>query len=1726
MQKMRAKNKTIKFISIFLLIAILVPAVLFSRPEQAEAFWWSSWVSDVETGATAITTGTSAVANTTSTVIAVKNVAKEIGKQILMHIASKLLQDMTKSTINWINTGYYNNPLFLENPDSFFRDIAKYEIRNIVDAFGYDLARFPFGKDFALNTINSYKRQLADNAQYSLSKVITDPILLKKYQTDFNVGGWNGFLINTQYPQNNYLGFQMIATEELGRKLQGLTQTAGQKIQTTLAQSQGFLSPQTCPSNPKYNNTKNQFLQPKWNEADYERTQPPPDCFNDPKYVDDTDSQLCEADIIEWQAFRDSAKAEWTKDNTCPGGLVTTTPGSVVGNKIMTALGSGQRLTELGATMGNSISALVDALLNKFIGKGLNSLTSRTNPPTSTEDDWSYDGQTLGSPAGPNATWDAGPDQEIILSGFKKQINGYDIGTCSDIQNSPDQKDVPEAQCDDEKGSWVKTDHVPGDIENTEAELQLISNDDPDKPGVTQMFGSIWPKTRELDMCVPGPDILWQARADSEMQRNSNLLSEKINDDDPKKATSATIALKDLKFAVNFFKDWINNKMMTTLPKSVIYMDAVDEIETLYQESDELIDARRLKTQAVSRLEAIKSGLDSIAEQPEPGSGEEKVLIKLKQQYDATRDTISNTATINNRKNQLNIAIDKYKKLNELIPECQQQRTEKGWTNPGGRKSTYLDKGTEQNLFCDFPIKGGYSHNSFIGPDTIVPKVPMVNGKDVMNWPRFFGLFGTKRVNIEMNCDLIYKANVLDYKGSLPGLTPITEDFEDLTGDFGGGGEQCDETGEQYAGALRDAMDAVLAENPSVGDLPNIESGGRQNARTFLALVETELISRGFNATDEVLNGNNNPSTGDIIAVWMDGDTMMERYDAIIGSASTIREAATTQFTGFIPLNCTASGGGTDCGCSTGGGGTEPPTDPVCTPPQVLQNHICVTLPPTPTDGTPYISSITPATATAGTTTITINGTNLSTINKPSDKVTIRFYYGLSGRASVDGTVNSAKTQATVLVPAEINTTNTTIKIYRDGSTESNPYQIQISNSGSGGGTTVPSYNATGGWGGNLAYNPAQNNWLVVSGGVNGRIMGNTGTAITSEFQIQTTAASVQVMAPKVAFASDINKYLVVWIGFPDASGGTIYGRFVNPDGSMSGAPFVIFKDPGGAASFFSKNSVLQYDSQNKQFAFVWEYRHPGVDSNLITISQSGVVGTAIDVGSGTGSWVPVLAMNETANANEYCIAYVRDNGTTNVTRKYNPATGALGAETVYDNDSLGVTSIVYNSVNKKYMISWPSKSSTTTKGRILNSCNIADGGSVLTISSAGRGGALAYNSKSNNYAVIVQNQNDSGNTYNILSSTGTQLKSGVAFFGGFGNFSPVIAANTNDGSFAATSSLEYSTTRFAPGLKSGSSSGGTPGVITPATPISTWSPAQTSNGWWAKISPDGKYVTYGNWGESWVTDLNTGQNYDFKAPANLPAGARCLAGQWITTTKLTFICEIGTIQNPTGMIRYEATIGEWVARLTTDSPALAWATTFAAKDGHWASYLAANPRRIAKDNAVLTTNGPGGALSISGNTLVHACDGSDNPDICVWTGSTLSKTIIPLSSVSETATNSGYILYAGGGTTMRGIDPNGNDTNKKIGSFSFEGKPVVFLVRGAPWIATSVESNTTNKSYVILRPWSSKNAIVLDTGTPNSGSAGIDAVFDGTNFVVAQHTNKGILKVIKVPENATRSQF
>lgn len=874
---MAAKNQ--KLISALLIISIIVPTVLFSKPKKTEAVWWSSWVTDVNTGFTKVDAYLTRVQQTIDTKISLKNLAKEVLRQALKNLAKRAVQQMTKSTVNWINSGFHGAPLFLENPQSFFKDIGKYEVKTFINQIGYNSLKYPFGKNFSLNTIGAYKRKFEDNAQYSLSKVIYDPLLLDRYRNDFYVGGWNGFLINTQYPQNNYIGFQLLATDELAGRLQGISQNNAQRVNTTLAQGMGFLSPQTCPSNPKYNNLANQFQQPS-----FKTTIPYTWVYDESKSPEENEQEK----IIYDESYERKVANErsvWQMTNTCPDGLVSTTPGSVVGSFATNALNSGQRQGELAIAMGDSISAIVDALLNKFIGSGLNALASKSNPKPP-PDNWSYYGETLGVAPYNSTSWANGPDVEIVLSSFKKTVED--------------------------------------DITNTTTEIELMDNIsavdssgalDIKKAGIMQMLGAIWPKARELDMCLPGPDLNWQDRMDKEMERNSGLLSEKLNDEDQEKAAQAQLAVRELQFAVDFFKDWIINKMLIELPNSVIYMDAIEEIKTLATQADALIDARRIKAQALARLQSIKISLATLTTQPAPDSGGEKVLISIKKQYDATIYDVSNPTTIENTRNDLAVAKDKFANLGKLITQCTTERISIGGSvpgvvtttgggsggnfcpenlktnqimrgavttsksslslsgclsfcksqnanacnygvDPGNTSLTYCEaisggdlhvqspynnwsyvlpqtaacrapsasgsewanadpnganrpyKGARQNeeqgYFCDTPIWQGYSHGSFKAYDwengkngSMIPPLPMVNARNVLSFSTFWSfLTGPKNVDINLNCDIIFNSNPLDYKGKIPGMTTVTQPYVEITlppsggggGDTGGGG--------------------------------------------------------------------------------------------------------------------------------------------------------------------------------------------------------------------------------------------------------------------------------------------------------------------------------------------------------------------------------------------------------------------------------------------------------------------------------------------------------------------------------------------------------------------------------------------------------------------------------------------------------------------------------------------------------------------------------------------------------------------------------------------------------------------------------------------------------------------------------------------------------------------------------------------------------------------------
>lgn len=902
-----------------MIIAVLSPAAaVFLQPKPAQAQFTDFVNAALHTIGNLFAGGTT-VSTTTTAALGLKDVLATIAKQILMTIARKALQEMTKSTVAWINSGFHGSPLFVQNPQSFFLDITQSEIKNLIGTIGYDAVRFPFGKQFALNTISAYKSKLNTNAAYSLSTAISDPVLLRNYQNNFSTGGWNGFLLNTQYPQNNPIGFNMLATNQLATQLQGTVQNAAQTVTTTLQQGQGFLSPQTCPSNPNYPAATNPFNPPTWNSSTWENSNPIPKIDPSQPQFRNADGSInyaalqtaTDAGGAVYTAKEDTAKAAFNTKYSCPKGLVNTTPGAVVASQITRALGESFSTSEIGIAVGNSLSAVFDALLNKLLGSGLNALASTINPPAAANN-FSYDGQTLGSPStNVNGNTDvfSGPDQEVILDAFKKQLNGQTnwtakagekiitlgdtrTGTCTGLTDArgnslSDEIDISKLQCDTAKGSWTDTDgetynsttdqttsvavagqavselgdtsktsagtliagrtYAPGDIANTQAELILMDNDpnDPNNPnaqqglGITQELEAIWPATEDLDICTPGPDLGWEQRLTDETNRNSTKLEEKSSDQNGQEAYQAQTVLKELKFAVNSFQDWISTAMIkivgqniTALPHSANFIDAVNQITNTEQTFSELTNSERTKKQTLARLQAIAQSLKSFTDQPAPGSQEEKDLVALQNQYDSIADSISNSVTISNTQAQLDSLKDQLtgkNGLNDLVAQCTLERGKAGWSVPtsgtwrntlaqGSRfQSTLTGNATiasgnaaiaarfplsqqnnilypllggELEQFCGEPIAYGYSHGSFI--DQIqtdwnvvpYPDIPLVNGRKVYSYKGggVLGtglLAGTDHVDISISCDTIFRASPLDYKGSLPSspysLPPVTQ---------------------------------------------------------------------------------------------------------------------------------------------------------------------------------------------------------------------------------------------------------------------------------------------------------------------------------------------------------------------------------------------------------------------------------------------------------------------------------------------------------------------------------------------------------------------------------------------------------------------------------------------------------------------------------------------------------------------------------------------------------------------------------------------------------------------------------------------------------------------------------------------------------------------------------------------------------------------------------------
>ena len=292
------------------------------------------------------------------------------GKAIGRYIGKQMMDKITQDTINWINTGFKGQPLYVKDPGSMFKSIADKEVSDFASSIAFDKAKFPFGREAALSLINSYRRTFAQNAAYSLNQYVSTGDATDFY-TDFHVGGWDAWNAMVLFPQNNPIGFGLMAREQMSQQIEIPNgNNAIANVQRELQEGNGFLSVKKCVESKA--------------GSGYQ-------------YVEDTTF-----DDIGWQQVADSNFADANDPNLTPEQKQaaldlantelqhicvkwsTVTPGTAVATQLTDALGTPLKSIGLADDLNKSLSAIFDALINELSQKGLEELTKLTDVQTPT----------------------------------------------------------------------------------------------------------------------------------------------------------------------------------------------------------------------------------------------------------------------------------------------------------------------------------------------------------------------------------------------------------------------------------------------------------------------------------------------------------------------------------------------------------------------------------------------------------------------------------------------------------------------------------------------------------------------------------------------------------------------------------------------------------------------------------------------------------------------------------------------------------------------------------------------------------------------------------------------------------------------------------------------------------------------------------------------------------------------------------------------------------------------------------------------------------------------------------------------------------------------------------------------------------------------------------------------------------------------------------------------
>ena len=155
---------------------------------------------------------------------------------ITRNIAKIMLQQITNSVVNWINSGFNGSPAFVQNPTQFIQKTADVIAGQYIQSSALSFLCSPFQLQVRIAIAQSYANR-SSAASCTLTQVSNN--ITNFMRGSFSTaGGWPALLSFTSMPTNNPYGAFMYASAGISL----VTSNAQRQVQTDLLQGSGFLS--------------------------------------------------------------------------------------------------------------------------------------------------------------------------------------------------------------------------------------------------------------------------------------------------------------------------------------------------------------------------------------------------------------------------------------------------------------------------------------------------------------------------------------------------------------------------------------------------------------------------------------------------------------------------------------------------------------------------------------------------------------------------------------------------------------------------------------------------------------------------------------------------------------------------------------------------------------------------------------------------------------------------------------------------------------------------------------------------------------------------------------------------------------------------------------------------------------------------------------------------------------------------------------------------------------------------------------------------------------------------------------------------------------------------------------------------------------------------------------------------------------------------------------------